>query len=196
MIDDTTIVNNWRSALMRLFQTPDFGPPLKEASLEGRLEDWTRTLTATVVQACRETGWEAAAKGHKSKRLPQSQHEYLSLDVMAFPTGECRWCFPTAIMELENSEDDDRIAYSLWKVLCVRVGLRIVFCYRKEPRSGPALISFLKDEVIAAMSIEERETLPGETVVVVGSRAEAETFPYGFFNWWVLDKNLGRFQLL
>lgn len=39
-------------------------------------------------------------------------------------------------MELENSRDSERIAYSLWKVLCVRAELRIVFCYRSLP-PGP-----------------------------------------------------------
>ena len=36
----------------------------------------------------------------------------------------------------------------------------------------------------------------GETLVVVGSRAEAETFPYGFFSWWLLDGNTGTFSLI
>jgi hypothetical protein len=190
------ISRQWKESLATILRAPDFSAPLREASLLARLDDWTKALTGAAVRACHAMGWEAAAKGFKSKRLPQARHEYLSLDVMAFPGGDCRWCFPAAVMELENSQDDDRIAYSLWKVLCVRTGLRIVFSYRKAPESGPALISFLKDEVISAMTIDERETLAGETVVVIGSRAEAETFPYGFFNWWVLDKNLGRFHLM
>ena len=196
MRDRMTIANNWRGSLMDKFQTSEFGPPLKEASLDGRLEDWTKALTGAVVQASAAMGWKASAKGHKSKRLPLARNEYLSLDVMAFPPGDCGWCFPKAVMELENSQDDNRIAYSLWKVLCVSADLRIVFCYRKEPQLAPELISFLRNEVVAAMTIEERTSLSGETFVVVGGRAEAETFPYGFFRWWVLEKNLGKFKLL
>ena len=33
----------------------------------------------------------------------------------------------------------------------------------------------------------------GETLLIVGSRAEESTFPYGSFKGWVLDKNTGRF---
>ena len=39
------------------------------------------------------------------------------------------------VIELENSSREDMIAYSLWKVLCVRADLRVVFCYRKQRRS-------------------------------------------------------------
>ena len=38
--------------------------------------------------------------------------------------------------------------------------------------------------------------LSGETLVVVGSRDESATFPYGFFKWWKLDTNTGTFRLL
>jgi len=36
--------------------------------------------------------------------------------------------------------------------------------------------------------------LGGETVVVLGSRGEGETFPWGYFKFWSLDPNLGRFE--
>lgn len=190
------VARKFKGALGSILREPEFAEPLREASLQAHLEEWTKTLTSAVVHASAAMGWDASAKGYKAKRLPVVRSEYLSLDVMAFTRGDCRWCFPKAVMELENSQDDDRIAYSLWKVLCVSASLRIVFCYRKEPSLGPELISFLRDEVVAAMSIEERTSLTGETFVVVGGRAEAETFPYGFFRWWVLEKNLGKFQLL
>jgi hypothetical protein len=41
--------------------------------------------------------------------------------------------------------------------------------------------------------LEERTDLVGETLPIVGSRAEESTFPYGFFKDWILDKNTGRF---
>jgi hypothetical protein len=56
------------------------------------------------------------ASGELPEALPESRHEYLALDVMAFAPGEQRWRFPVAVMELENSQAEDRIAYSLWKV--------------------------------------------------------------------------------
>ena len=44
------------------------------------------------------------------------------------------------------------------------------------------------------MTIEQRTGLDGETLSVVGSRGEAGTFPYGFFKWWRLEKNTGKFE--
>ncbi|MBI4516468.1 MAG: hypothetical protein HY699_11710 [Deltaproteobacteria bacterium] len=116
------------------------------------------------------------------------------LDVVAFePAGDRRWRFPVAALELENSRSDDRVAYSLWKVLCVRAALRVVFCYRRDATEGVALVRHLTDHVVRPMGIVERSNLGGETLLVVGSRDEAATFPYGFFKEWRLDPNTGRF---
>jgi hypothetical protein len=44
------------------------------------------------------------------------------------------------------------------------------------------------------MEIPARSSLGGETLVIVGSRSEAATFPYGFFKDWTLDANTARFR--
>jgi hypothetical protein len=36
--------------------------------------------------------------------------------------------------------------------------------------------------------------LTGETSLIIGSRGEAETFPYGYFKIWTLNANTGRFD--
>jgi hypothetical protein len=119
---------------------------------------------------------------------------YLGLDVIAFESeGQRRWRFPVAVFELENSTEGDRVAYSLWKVLCIRAQLRVVFCYRDDGSKGAKLIRHLSGELVHAMEVSERAALPGETLVVVGSRDEAKTFPYGFFKDWVYESNIGRF---
>lgn len=185
---------SFRESLHKKAQQPLFGPLLKSASLEGRLSSWTKALTACVVDSCRDIGWRASARGHECELLPVCRSEYLALDVMAFTEGEKRWLFPSAVMELENSQQEDKIAYSLWKVLCVNAGLRIVFCYRKEASAAPTLIQHLRREVIEAMSLHGRLNLSGRTFVVVGSRNAAETFPFGFFKWWELNTQTGRFE--
>jgi hypothetical protein len=43
------------------------------------------------------------------------------------------------------------------------------------------------------MRIQERTRIGGETMLIVGSRNESGTFPYGFFKDWHYDTNLGRF---
>jgi len=122
------------------------------------------------------------------------REEYLALDAVAFDyTEDCRWSFPVAVFELENSRKDDLVAYALWKVFCVRAGLRVVFCYRRDAEEGAALVRHLSASVIGTMAVADRMCVQGDTLVVVGSDARAEAFPYGFFKDWLLENNTGRF---
>src|SRR5262249_4992657 len=132
---------------------------------------------------CGASGWVASAKGHVSKLLPVTRSEYLVLDVVAFESS----------FELENSRDDDRVAYSLWKVLCIRAKLRVVFCYRRDATEGLALVRHLSEQVAHAMELQDRAALTGDTLLVVGSGSESETFPYEFFKSWLFDANVGKF---
>jgi hypothetical protein len=190
------LVKRWQSEIIGILKQPEFSEPLKKAALETRMRDWTQALTGVVVEAFNRTGFRAAAKGHLLDCLPVSRNEYLSLDVVAFPQGQSTWHFPIGAVELENSQDDKIIAYSLWKVLCVRADLRIVFCYRKTEDGISKLIRLLRDEVVEGMQIQSRVNLAGDTLVVVGTHGEINAFPYGFFKWWRLEKNTGRFELI
>lgn len=172
------------------------GSALREASLAGKLGSWTKHLTAACVDACESMDLQASAKGHKLDLLPVARSEYLSLDVVAFPNEGRRWRFPSLIAELENRQEFDFIAYSLWKVLSVRAGLRVVFCYRNEEGKAGELVRKLKAEVIDALGTQNRLDLDGETLVVVGTRTESGTFPYGFFSWWRLNAGTGIFNPL
>ena len=187
----------WKDAFFPVVSRFEKASLLREAALQENLTDWTKYLTEAAVQTCESIGWEAAAKGHKLDTLPIQNFEYLSLDVVAFhsdPGG--KWRYPLAAIELENSWNDERIAYSLWKVLSVRSDLRIVFCYRRSFADAPALVSYLCQEVVRALLDEDRMNLKGETYVVIGSRNDSATFPYGFFKWWHLDKNTGNFNVM
>ncbi len=189
-----SLADHWRTHFWSIVQQPDHAQPLKEASVNERLGDWTKELTAVSVATSQALGWQAAAKGHRLELLPEAHSEYLGLDVMAFADGATRWRFPVAAIELENSRKDDRIAYSLWKVLSVRADLRIVFCYRRNGEEIPALLRHLREEVIEAMGLAGRVKLEGTTLMVVGSRSESGTFPFGYFGWWSLDTNTGKFE--
>lgn len=180
--------------MLATLREESFAAPLRAAALESRLGSWTTALTSAAVQTCQNLGWRASAKGHHAELLPVSRGEYLNLDLMAFGAGESRWRFPLAVMELENQSREDFIAYSLWKLLSVRAELRVLFCYRKEAADAGPLRKHLQDEVVAAMGIGNRVKLEGSTVLVIGRRGEAETFPNGFFAWWKLETNTGRFE--
>ncbi len=191
-----TLGDKWQAVFLETVQRHDIAGSLKEAALKERLGDWTQLLTSIVVETCEKMGWNASAKGHRLDLLPVRRSEYMGLDVVAFGDRGTRWRFPVAVIELENSRDDDQIAYSLWKVLFTRADLRIVFCYRRDAHQGSALIRFLRDELVNAMGLGNRIKLEGETLMVVGSRDESATFPYAFFKWWRLDQNTGTFGLM
>ncbi len=186
----------FRETFFAVVQAGELADDLKQAASAANLGAWTRALTEAAIKTCAGLGLLASAKGHKLELLPIHRSEYLALDVMAFAAGEKRWRFPVAVMELENSAREDQIAYSLWKVLSVRAELRIVFCYRKHGEETPVLLRHLRDEVVEAMGLAGRVKLEGATLLVVGSRSESETFPFGYFSWWLLNTNTGKFERL
>lgn len=192
----SSLAITWKETFTQVVRKWEEAERLKKAAVKNRLTEWTRLLTSCVVATCREMGWVASAIGHKAKLLPVDQSEYLAVDVMAFGDGQKRWRFPIAVAELENNQNTDRIAYSLWKVLSIQADLRIVFCYQRRQKDGPILVRFLEEEVVKAMDLAGRVRLEGECIVVVGSKSESEYFPYGFFKWWKLDIVTGRFQLI
>lgn len=191
-----TVSENWREIFLGKIQDPSTAEALKVASLSEDLLKWTASLTEAVVKSCQEINWTTAAKGFPSKSLPQMGQEYLSLDVMAFPTNlkTARWPMPTAVFELENHRSDQRVAYSLWKVLCVRAELRVVFAFRRTWEAGRTTVDTVCKDVIGGLSPMDREALSGETILAIGNRGEGETFPWGYFKFWKLDPNLGHFE--
>jgi hypothetical protein len=48
---------------------------------------------------------------------------------------------------------------------------------------GDAIVRFLERELLSSIKAAPE----GETLVVVGSRDESGSFPYGFFRWWRLS---------
>ncbi|MCX6133012.1 MAG: hypothetical protein NTU47_04270 [Ignavibacteriales bacterium] len=188
--------NDWRNVFTEVVKGDNLQDLLRVAATSGNLTDWTRGLTTAVVKSFQGMGWEASAKGNKATILPVARSEYLSLDVVAFRRSDKHWAFPVAVAELENSRDEDKIAYSLWKVMCIRADFRLVFCYRDQVSEIPSLISHLKEKVVGSMALTDRAGFSGETVLVVGHRGDAEIFPYGYFKWWILDANTSSLSLM
>lgn len=188
-----TISEEFRTKFMQELEHFQKARQLQEASVKGDLLKWTKLLTDVVVNTCNNLGWETAAKGHKYYGLPEARNEYLTIDVTAFKEREKVWRFPHAVFELENQQDPARIQYSLWKVLCVNADIKIVFCYRKDPSEVSKLIENLNDDVLGEVDIQK---IDGEIIVVVGVRGEAETFPYGFFEWRRYDSIIKKLIVL
>lgn len=190
-----TRTSEWTTAFFATVSEAERGRELREVALNGTLGNWTRVLTAAVVATCKNLGWKVAARNERSDALPVGRGEYLALDGVAFEQDHSvRWPFPHAVFELENSRQQDYISYALWKALCVKADLRMVFAYRKEPWDAAGLVELVTSDVIAPMSIGERTSIAGETALMIGSRGEAETFPYGYFKIWILNTNTGQFR--
>lgn len=195
---ETSLSEKWVKAFRDVVMHPRISDPLKTASIDENLRHWTTLLTDAVVESCHQLDWQAAAKGHTLYLLPQKGQEYLGLDAVAFDVApgqrhSSRWPFPVAVFELENSLSDDRVAYSLWKVMCVKAGLRVVFAYRRDSLQVADLVNSLKINVVSGIPSIERARIFGEILLVIGNRSDGEAFPWGFFKFWHLDLNAGSF---
>jgi hypothetical protein len=194
-LDQDDVANRWVAAFRLVLEQPELSGTLRTAAIDASLRDWTRLLTKAVIRSCIDLSWSPAAKGHRLALLPQPGQEYLGIDVMAFPPsggGGPQWPLPLAVFELENLKE--RAAYSLWKVICVRASLRVVFAYRNDWEQVRTLVRDLTDEVIAGLTVEERQSLGDNLLLVTGSRGEGETFPYGYFKIWRLNPNTANFE--
>jgi hypothetical protein len=167
------VLHRWHRAFRAAIRDGSLAPQLQAAADGARLRPWTELLTAAVVQACAALGWDCAARNAGHRPLPVARDEYLGVDVLAFePGGE--WRRPIAVFELENSPRDEMVAYALWKVGMIRVGLGCLVCYRRQQEGIGPLIGRLQDTVLKSLRPD------GEVLVIVGTRA-AETFPDGYF---------------
>lgn len=183
-----------KRAFFNTVRQHEFASPLREAALSEDLATWTKYLTAATIKTCEDMGWQAAAKGQRLQFLPEARNEYLTIDVMAFApsSSSTRWPLPIAAFELENSKNPDRIAYSLWKRLCLRLPMRVLFCYRHDSSEGDNIVRFLQQEVLSPLGTPPE----GDTLVVVGSRDDSSAFPYGFFRWWHLNPGTISFNAI
>jgi len=189
-----TDARTWYDAFRRTVCREKFADPLRGAARAGRLGEWTRLLTAVVIETCGSLGWIAAAREHIQEILPVVRQEYLGLDVTAFegPLSQdgARWRLPVAVFELENRDDLSLITYSVWKACVVRCRFRAVFCYRRGPQEIPSLVTAIAESVTGL----EENRVP--LLLVVGTRSKAETFPDGFFRPYQWDRQWRRFRSL
>lgn len=176
---------SWFGAFKRAVRDSAVAPQLASAADGLHLGAWTELLTSAVIQSCRSVGWVTAAKKTGERPLPVARDEYLGIDVMAFSQAP-GWRKPVAAFELENSRRDDLVAYALWKACTVNAELSCLFCYRAEQDSIATLVTLLANDVLRSAQV-------GKLLVVVGTRASADTFPDGYFrpfNWDAQAKQL------
>ncbi|MEM3088587.1 MAG: hypothetical protein QXP20_05690 [Candidatus Bathyarchaeia archaeon] len=188
---------SWYNIFRKMLCSREYAEPLRDAAITGRLSQWTKVLTKVVIEANKNFGWEGVAKEKACDFLPIKRQEYLGLDIIVFEGQKSRrgnqWQLPVAVFELENREDIKFVEYSLWKVCVVRSFLKGVFCYRKQSGKIPDLLQKLTVSVMSEPQIvETKESL----LLVIGTRAKAETFPDGFFHPYYWDFEWRRFRNL
>lgn len=192
--EQVDVAARWREAFLECAQASDAREAIREAASTEDLARWTSLLTGVVVQSCQTLGWRAAAKGHRLDLLPLARSEYLGLDVTAFvetPQPHTPWAFPVGVFELENSQRDDKVAYCLWKVACIRSPFAVLMAYRKDWTAASALVQQLSE-----MAPKELILNGQELVLTVGSRSLGEQFPWSFFRFWKYTPTLKAFSKL
>jgi len=176
-------MEEWYGAFRASLRTSALAEQLRSAADGARLGPWTELLTAVVVEASSAMGWACAARRTAVGPLPVGRGEYLAIDALAFKAG-AGWRPPVAAFELENSQRDSYVAYALWKACTVRADMAAMFCYRPTGERVGELTTLLQRDVLTRIPV------PPTVLVVVGTRADANTFPDGYFRpfRWHADK--------
>ena len=195
-MNDLALETQFCAAFHKAVREQASSTALQAAAVERRMATWTEVMTNVVVATCREMSWVCCAKWNPNKALPQVQKEYLTLDVTAFPATRMGWQLPCAAMELENNASKAKIAYCLWKLCAVSVQFRCLFCYRETAEEYAALLAYLRDTVLRVFTVEECTSLRGPLLLCVGTRADASSFPHGFFRWWRINLNTCSFEVI
>ena len=61
----------WKQQFFETIKEDRFTNDLRASSLDGRLKDWTRVLTAAVVESCKRRDLITAARGHPLRSMPE-----------------------------------------------------------------------------------------------------------------------------
>ena len=138
---------------------------------EKKLEDMT--------PAERKIAYEDFSKGFWEK-----SSEYFNIDAVFVNESEYGlhirgakgiqygpYALPEAVVELENSWDNDRICYCLWKVLCVRAPVRVLVCYQKNTDMVNSLRQRLEDIIWGSSLMKGTD---GDLLVIVGTENMTE----------------------
>ena len=89
------------------------------------------------------------------------------------------FALPRAIVELENSFDINKIAYCLWKTICVRAPIRVLICHQKNMDKKLSLAKHL-EEIIWQRSLMRDDK--GDLLVIIGNDKKGENSWEDYFS--------------
>ena len=79
---------------------------------------------------------------------------------------------PTAVVELENDTNINKITYCAWKLLCIRAPIRALICYQKDMDNVASLAKHL-EEVIWQRSLLKGDN--GDLIVIIGNDKKGDS---------------------
>lgn len=118
--------------------------------------------------------------------------EYLGIDAIYFndidyKTVRDPWdpfVLPSAAVELENSHNLMDVSYSLWKLLCVRISVRVLICYQKDERKVDSLRKDLENVIWQGSLMKGAD---GNLLIIIGDKSKGKKSPrsehFRVFEW-------------
>lgn len=132
------------------------------------------------------------------RRRPDNQNEsgeYLNIDGLfidndAYASVLDRdnrdpYVLPSIAVELENSLSIDKIAYCLWKIMCIRTPIKILICYQSNAKNVAQLKNYLEDIMLKGNLTKGYKA---EVIVIIGNenipdeKTEWKDY-YSVFEW-------------
>ena len=166
-------------------------------------EQWTEFMGKVLDMVGEKMNCYVARSRLSSKK--QDSHEYMDIDAFFIDNrdydllsdDEDPLILPSAIVELENSYDNDKIAYCLWKLACIRSPIRVLICYQKGKEAIASLVRHLED-VIWQGSLLKGDS--SDLLLIVGDGTKGEGYEWGdyfsIFEWrndkWSQVEHLNR----
>jgi hypothetical protein len=109
-------------------------------------EKWTESMGRVMHKVGEKL--HCGVYGKDQKPQTGRKAEYLGIDFMFFyKSEEDKWVLPIVIIEHENDFDQEKIEYSLWKILCVRSPVKVLICYQSDTNNVALLRQHLEDVI-------------------------------------------------
>ena len=130
------------------------------------------------------------------RRRPDNQDEsgeYLNIDGLFIdndayalvPDGHDPLVLPSVAVELENSYAHDKIAYCLWKTMCIRTPIKVLICYQSNTENIALLRAHLENVILQGNLIKGTDA---DVIVIIGDESISDENTewkdyYSVFEW-------------
>ena len=137
--------------------------------------EWTQFLLNVMGEIGEEKINCYVVSRHAESSKDDSSGEYLSIDAFFIDNAEYElsegiygdpFVLPRAVVELENSLNINKIAYCLWKLLCIRSPIRVLICYQNSTDMVKSLVKHLEN-VIWQGGLLKGDS--GDLLVIIGN---------------------------